>query len=266
MKHSPAGLLDRIVQTKHREVEALRQREDSLPPVPADLSSAEPGPFYGGLRRPAGEPLRVIAECKKASPSKGLLRPAYDVSRIAAEYASCGANALSVLTDREFFQGDLSHIALAKESGLPVLRKDFIVSSLQIREAKAAGAHAVLLIVRILTDSQLTQYLKEARLLGLDVLTEVHNRTEMVRALDAGAPVIGINHRDLDSLKMDLSLTERLAPEIREASPETLVVAESGVESREGRLRVDPHADAILIGTAFMAHPDIPARWRELFS
>jgi indole-3-glycerol phosphate synthase len=265
------GLLDRIVRTKREEVELLKREEgESVPGHNPDgkapfSDSQEPPSFAGALRREPGSPLRVIAECKKASPSRGLLRPHYDPGALALEYARLGAGALSILTDRTYFQGEISHLDQARQSGLPLLRKDFIISPLQIREAKLHGASAILLIVRLLSDAELKELLTFARSLGLDVLTEVHNQGEAERALAAGASIIGINHRDLDTLTMDLSLTERLAPMIRKENPSALVVAESGVESREGRMQVEPHADAILIGTAFMGSEDMEGRWKEIF-
>lgn len=270
--HSKAsGLLDRIVQTKREEVELLRSSGigESSPELrisTGDSANASPPPsFLQAVRRPPGSPLRVIAECKKASPSRGLIRPDYDPLSIAKEYAACGASALSVLTDRLYFQGDISHVPLAAKSGLPILRKDFIISPLQIQEAARYGASAVLLIVRLLSDSQLAELLSFASGLGLDVLVETHNPPEIDRALQAGAKIIGINHRDLDTLEMDLSLTERYAPAIRNSHPHVVLVAESGVESPEGRRRVEPHVDAVLIGHAFMESTDIAATWKRLF-
>lgn len=158
---SEPGLLERIVAEKEREVAQLAASssptESSAGKNPASFR------FTDALRRPSGAPLRVIAECKKASPSMGLIREHYDPGSIARTYAECGAAALSVLTDRTFFQGDLSHIAAARESGLPILRKDFTISPLQIAEAARVGADAVLLIVRILSPAQLSELLQAAR-------------------------------------------------------------------------------------------------------
>lgn len=260
MKESAIGLLERIVKTKEREVAAISTDPltgNDLPEVPS---------FYRALLRQPGSPIRVIAESKKASPSKGLIRPHYDPEKIAAVYASLGASAVSVLTDREFFQGDLSHIKMAVRCGLPVIRKDFIISELQIAEARVAGASAVLLIVRILTPPRLKELLGYARSLGLDVLVEIHNENEAMTAMDAGARIIGINHRDLDTLKMDLTLSGRIAPMIRKKDPEIIIVAESGIESAKGRKMMDNIADAILIGSALMESSDPAAKWHEIFS
>lgn len=260
MKESAIGLLERIVKAKEREVAAITGdplNGRTLLEVPS---------FYKALKRPLGQPIRVIAECKKASPSRGLLRADYDPGRIAAEYARLGASAISVLTDRDFFQGDLSHIKEAAGCGLPIIRKDFIISELQIAEARVAGASAVLLIVRILSPVRLKALLDYAYSIGLDVLTEIHNEDEARLALEAGARIIGINHRDLDTLEMDLSLSGRIAPLIRGENSDIIIVAESGVESASGRKMMEPIADAILIGSALMESDDRASRWKDIFS
>ena len=255
-----AGLLNRIVDTKKEEVKNIPDFE--LPPV--DLSRG--GSFKKALSRKSGMPIKVIAECKKASPSMGLLKADYNPLIISSEYARLGASAISVLTDRQYFQGDTSHLEPVKKSGIPVLRKDFIISPAQIFESKALLADAILLIVRILDDIQLRDFLEIAKSVGMDALVEIHNEAEMERALKADTEIFGINHRDLDTLKMDLSLTEKLAPKIRAGKKDSVIVAESGVESRQGRLRVDAHADAVLIGTALMKSSDVSAAWNEIFS
>jgi indole-3-glycerol phosphate synthase len=261
-RSSDASLLDRIVSQKEREVRELAKAStsDPLPPL------AVPFRFASVLRRPAGAPLRVIAECKQASPSMGLIRAGYDPAAIARAYQQCGAAALSVLTDREFFQGDLSHITAAASAELPILRKDFMISGLQIREARRAGAEAILLIVRILSELQLSELRQEAEALGMSALVEVHSEPEAELALRSGASLIGINHRDLDSLQMDLSLTERIAPGLRQANPELVLIAESGVESHSGLARVEPFVDGVLIGTALLRSSDIPGKWSEIFA
>ena len=193
------------------------------------------------------------------------MRPDYDPGALAGQYARLGAAAISVLTDREFFQGAPEHLPLAKQSGLPVLRKDFIISPKQILEAHHLGADAVLLIVRLLTDEELREYLALAGSLQMDALVEIHNMEELERAMAVEARIIGINHRNLDTLEMDLSLTEQLAPRIRKTLPDSVIIAESGVESRSGRARVDDYVDAILIGTALVQSADIERTWQELF-
>ncbi|MDH5655037.1 MAG: indole-3-glycerol phosphate synthase TrpC [Spirochaetia bacterium] len=253
-----AGLLEKIVETKKREVEAIPELEL--------VHDSSPGSkFKNALKRSGQDPVKIIAECKKASPSMGLLKADYEPEFIAKEYARLGASAVSVLTDRDYFQGDLSHLPAAKNSGIPVLRKDFIISPSQIFESKSAGADAILLIVRILDDFQLRDFLEIARSVNMDILVEIHNEAEMERALKADADIIGINHRDLDTLQMNLALTEKLAPIIRREKKDSVIVAESGVESREGRIRVDAFADAILIGSALMKSENIETAWKKIF-
>ncbi len=249
------SLLDRIVAAKREEVKSLKSIN----------ASAVQSRFAAALRRASGEPVRVIAECKRTSPSSGRMREDYDPESIAAEYARLGARALSVLTDREFFEGADSHLDLARKSGLPALRKDFVIDERQIHQTAMLGADAVLLIVRILEPSQLTDYLHIAEGLGLAALVETHNEREMEQAVLAGTRILGINHRDLDTLKMDLSLTPRLAPQIRKHHPQTILVAESGIESREGLSEVESYCDAVLMGTAFMKSTDISSAWKKIF-
>lgn len=253
------GVLTPIAARKHEEIAALPAIDpSSLDPAPRSLSAA--------LRRPSGEKIRVIAECKKASPSAGLLRPGYDPAELARQYRDCGAAALSVLTDSKFFQGDISHLAAVQEANIPILRKDFILDEKQIHEARQAGADAILLIVRMLDEARIREFIKVAGDLGMDCLVETHNADEIETALAAGAGIIGINHRDLDDLTMNMNLSLELAPRIREAAPDTIIVAESGVESPAGWRQVDELVDALLIGTAFMRSANIPRTWHELFS
>ena len=256
-------LLERILSAKQRELELLSQKQAALTKeLPAkDHSSG----FEKALKRRAGESLRVIAECKKASPSRGLIRENYDPEKIASVYHSCGAAVISVLTESEFFQGDLAHIGQAAKCGLPILRKDFILSPLQLYQSKQAGAHAVLLIVRLLSLQTLKSLYKLACEIGLGVLVEVHNQAEAEAALDLPAKVIGINHRDLESLEMDLSVSTRLSPQIRKARSDTILVAESGVEDKNTQEKLKEHVDAVLVGTALMESKDIAKRWREIF-
>lgn len=259
------SLLEQIVQAKRLEISALRAKGAPAPPA-SPRNPERRLRFEAALRRPPGEPLRVIAECKKASPSHGLIRPDYDPAAIARTYRDCGARALSVLTDAGFFQGELADLGRATAaSGLPALRKDFILSAEQIEEAYQAGADAALLIVRILTPELLSELLGECDRAGLAALVEVHNEAEADVALAAGARIIGVNHRDLDTLKMDLSLTGRIAPRLRAARPELALVGESGVESPEGLAQVAPHVDAVLIGAGLLSAPDIAQKWRSIF-
>ncbi len=260
-----ASLLEQIVQAKRVEIATLRA-QGAAPPPAAARNPERRLRFESALRRPPGEPVRVIAECKKASPSHGLIRPDYDPAALARTYRDCGARALSVLTDRTFFQGELADVNRARAaSGLPALRKDFILSAEQIEEAYQAGADAALLIVRILTPELLRELLGECDRAGLAALVEVHNEAEAELALAAGARIIGVNHRDLDTLQMDLALTGRIAPRLRAARPELVLVGESGVENPQGLAQVAPHTDAVLIGAGLLTAPDIAAKWRAIF-
>ncbi len=209
---------------------------------------------------------RVIAECKKASPSRGLLRFDYNPEELSLIYKNCGASALSVLTDKKYFQGDLNDIHLASRAGLPILRKDFIIDPLQIYEAKHAGAHAILLIVSMLSTAQLTELYLLATTLGLAVLVEIHNTKEADIALNLKPKIIGINHRDLDTLKMNMELTLELSPSIKKNLPNTILVAESGIEEKSNYLKVENLVDAVLIGTSFMESQNIEKTWSELFA
>ena len=200
--------------------------------------------------------MAVIAELKKASPSKGLIRADFQVADLARELAKAGAAALSVLTDERFFQGSLENLELASQATqVPCLRKDFILDEFQLLEARAHGADAVLLIVAALSQTELIGLNRRATALDLDVLCEVHDGEELQRALDAGCETIGVNNRDLHTFRVDLNTSLRLAERI----PSGVVkVAESGIESGEdiARLR-DAGFDAFLIGESLMraAHP-----------
>lgn len=260
-----SDILNKIVAVKHEEVAAAKKRL----PLPAMRADAESRvltrDFEGALRaKIAKGQAAVIAEVKKASPSKGVLREPFDVPAIARSYAAHGAAALSVLTDERFFQGSAHNLALAREaSGLPVLRKDFIVDAYQIAEARAMGADAILLIAASLDDAQLADFEAEAQALGLDVLVEVHDAPELARALRLATPLIGINNRNLRSFEVTLDTTLAL----REAVPaDRLLVAESGIlaPADVARLRAaDVHA--FLVGEAFMRAPDPGVALAALF-
>lgn len=263
------GLLDRIVATKARENDEFLARLDD--PISYRQGIEEQLRSAGRLRhslnthRANPHNLAVIAECKKASPSSGLIRPNFDARQLAETYMRLGAAATSVLTDRDFFQGSLADAEAAVGTGIPVLRKDFILFEEQVYEAARIGAAAILLIVRLLSDADLRRLLDLAARLHLDVLVETHNEEEIRRSLDCGANVIGINHRDLDTLQIDLSLTERCAPLVRRNRADALIVAESGVEDRAFLKRLNGIADGVLIGTYFMQAPDIAESWHALF-
>ena len=257
------SLLEKILRAKQEEVILLEKDAYFLEKKQAPDNRILK--FEQALRRKNKGPPQIIAESKKASPSRGLLSKEYDPEKIAAAYKNCGAAAVSVLTDTNFFQGSIKHLALARKCGLPILRKDFIISSLQIRQSKHAGADAVLLIARLLSPGKLKEFYSLAEKIGLGVLVEVHNEHEAERAIELQARVIGMNHRDLETLKMDTSLSLRLAPMLRQALPHSILVAESGMETRSDIEKIQEHADALLIGTSLMESPNIPKRWQELF-
>ena len=209
--------------------------------------------------------MRVLAEIKRASPSAGPIRPDADPAQIAAEYADGGAAAISVLTDKQFFAGDLAFLARVRERvPLPLLRKDFVVDAYQIAEARAAGADAVLLIVAALTERELAELHAAATSYQLDALVEVHDLREADIAVAAGATLIGVNHRDLRTFTMDMTLTAQIAPRV---PPTTVLVGESGIRSAaDVRALGDAGAHAVLVGEHLMRATSPGAALRELLS
>jgi len=205
----------------------------------------------------------VIAEVKKGSPSKGIIRPDFDPLEIAQVYQANGASCLSVLTDEHFFLGHLSYLALIREQvSLPLLRKDFIFDPYQIYQARAAGADAILLIAAMLELSQLREFAAIARELSLDVLLEVHDENELKTALETDCRLIGINNRDLRSFVVDIATSERLAALV---PPGRIIVAESGITRRDEIVRLtEAGVHAFLVGESLMREPDIGAKLREL--
>jgi indole-3-glycerol phosphate synthase len=223
----------------------------------ADLergASAAPAPrgFRASLAAPG---IRVIAECKRRSPSRGVLRADYDPAGIAAGYAAAGAAAISVLTEPAFFDGALAHLEAVRAAvDRPLLRKDFVVEEYQLLEARASGADAVLLIVAALDDQALRDLARAARGLGLDVLVEVHDERELDRAMAAGADLIGVNNRNLRTLAVDVDASFRLGPAMPAG---VLAVAESGLKSGADLRRLrEAGYQAFLIGERFMTAPD----------
>ncbi len=250
-------VLDTIVARKEEEVARLVRHGLREP----ECEVAPPRSFTAALV--ADGPGAVIAEAKKASPSKGLIRADFDPARIARWYAAGGASAMSVLTDGPFFQGSLAFLPQVRaEVDLPLLRKDFLIHEIQIREAVLWGADAVLLIVAILDPAQLRDYLQLAAELGLDVLTEVHDEAEVDTALDAGARLIGINNRDLRTFTVDINTTFRLQRRIPEEIP---VVSESGIrDGAEMRRLAAAGITAVLVGEALMRADDPAAALARL--
>jgi indole-3-glycerol phosphate synthase len=243
-------ILDRIVQaTRVRVAEAKRGADLGL--LEARAREHAPRGFRRALERNGRDGIAVIAELKKASPSKGLIRAEFDPPALAGELEAGGATALSVLTDEEFFQGSLANLRQASAAvGVPCLRKDFIVDEFQVLEARAHAADAVLLIVAALTPEELKRFLGAAQTHGLDVLCEVHDAAELERALAAGCDLVGVNTRDLRTFQVDLDTAFRLA----EKFPAGVVrVAESGIQGGDDvrRLRAAGY-DAFLVGESLM--------------
>lgn len=260
-------ILKQIFAHKRDEVAAARSSQP-LAEVKARLADREDQPrgFERHLREAAASGwTAIIAEVKKGSPSKGVIRADFDPLDIAATYQNGGATCLSVLTDERFFLGHLRYLALIREQvALPLLRKDFIFDDYQIYEAAAGGADAVLLIAAMLEPAQLADLLGRARELYLDVLLEVHDERELAMALDTDCGLIGINNRSLHTFVTDLGTTERLAPLV---PTERLIVAESGINNRADVERLQAAgARAFLVGESLMREADIGAKLQELLT
>ena len=255
-------ILEKILNSKKKEIEGAKRKipleriRDSLKQPSAKRSLQQ------ALRRPEGE-LALIAEIKKASPSRGLIREAFRPLEIAQIYRQEGACALSVLTDEPFFSGSLDILKEVRgATPLPVLRKDFILDPYQIYESALAGADALLLIVRLLDETTLRSFLKITRDCGMEALVEVHTEPQLKQAVDAGAGIVGVNNRDLATMEVDLNTAAHLIPKLpRDAT----AVAESGIRKHEDILRLKAlGAHAVLIGEAFMEAEDLGARVREI--
>jgi indole-3-glycerol phosphate synthase len=252
-------ILDRIVEARRASV---AHRKRVLPDVALKIAAEKNEPardFFGALARDGA--FNVIAELKKASPSKGLLRENYAPAELAAALAGAGAAALSVLTEEEFFQGSLGDLKVAKKAAaVPILRKDFIVDPWQVWEARAAGADAFLLIVAILGDETLCELLELGRSLGMEPLVEVHSREETMRAIASSARIIGVNNRDLRDFNVRMETSLELISEIPE---ECVAVSESGLRTHEDLVRLRKAGfDAFLVGEHLMryAEPGEPLR------
>ncbi len=257
-----ADLLRSIVAATERIVEIRRERE-SLAALERRAASARPqgGAFEAALG--ATNSVNVIAECKRRSPSRGVLAADYDPVRIARQYEEGGAAAISILTEPTFFDGALEHLTAVRSSvTLPLLRKDFIVDEYQLFEARAAGADAVLLIVAALEQTELMALQKRAWDLDLAALVEVHDEVELARAVDSGARLVGVNNRNLRTLAVDVSASSRLATRVPR---DVIAVSESGLTSREEleRLAAEGYR-AFLIGERFMTDPNPGGAIRRL--
>lgn len=255
-----ADILSEIAAYKRDWVAAALVRRPLAEVRAAALDGAAPRDFGGALGR---EGISLIAEVKKASPSKGVIRQDFDAAAIARTYAGAGARALSVLTDEAYFQGRDTYLQIARQvSGLPVLRKDFIVDPYQIYESRLIGADAILLIAALMDGEQLDDFHGLGRELDMAVLVEVHDELEMARAVMAGAQIIGINNRDLRSFQTRLETTFALLPAVPDGA---ISVSESGIGCRQDVERLAAAGvDAMLVGESLMREADVGAKVREL--
>lgn len=254
-------ILDTIVARKKEEVATLRRTGIVLPAEFLDKEVDSPRGFTKSLLEYEG--VSIIAEAKKASPSKGVISPNFDPVAIALHYEKSGAQAVSVLTDVDFFQGHLRYLMQVREAiSLPVIRKDFIIDALQIDEAHQHGADAILLIAAILDEQQMHDYQSMAEELGMDVLVEVHDESELEKAMSAGSRLIGVNNRNLKDFSMDIGTTFRLKKLIPDTVP---VVSESGLKSRDDIRRLaEEGITAALIGESLMRSGSSGNLLREL--
>jgi indole-3-glycerol phosphate synthase len=255
-------LLGAIVAATRRITE-VRQEQESRAALERRAAAADPrgDRFDAALSRP--DRINVIAECKRRSPSRGMLCRDYDPVSIARRYVEGGAAAISVLTEPTFFDGSLTHLTAVRAAvGVPLIRKDFVVDEYQLLEARAAGADAVLLIVAALVQADLMRLQKRARELGLATLVEVHDEAELGRAIDAGALLIGVNNRNLRTLAVDVDASYRLASMMPR---DVVAVSESGLQTREDLRRLSGAGyRAFLIGERFMTDPDPAAAIQSL--
>jgi indole-3-glycerol phosphate synthase len=254
-------ILSKIIEEKRRVVEDAKRAlpQDELLRVIKNLSVKSQ--FKKCISRP--HHINLIAEIKKASPSRGIIRGDFNPVKIGITYQANGASAISVLTDERFFEGKLEHLVKVRENvSIPILRKDFFIDEYQIYETVAAGADAILLICDILSNAELLKFRQIADSLGLDCVFEVHNEEDIEKALAADASIIGINNRDLHTFRVDIGVTQRL---IRMIPPHKVIISESGIKRYEDVMFLKSlGVNAVLIGEAFMEAPDIGAKVKEL--
>jgi len=255
-----SSILKEIISNKRKELEALKE-QDPLSELKSAVASGLPE-TVSFIKALEAKGVSIIAEVKKASPSKGVIREDFDPVEIARLYDENGASALSVLTDERYFMGSLDYLrAIRKVTSLPILRKDFIIDPYQIYESRFAGADALLLIVAALTPQKLKEFLVLTASLDMDALVEVHDEDELRIATEAGANIIGINNRDLNTFTTDIKTTERLATMI---PPTTVIVSESGINTfLDIRTLKLCGVDAFLIGEALIREEDIGKKLRE---
>jgi len=257
-------ILDDIIKKTKEDLE-IRKKEFSVDWLGRSLAynPYQPRDVKEYLRSTKEEPIRIIAEVKKASPSKGVIREDFDPLKIAQEYSNNGANAISVLTEPHFFQGDLEYLTgIRRYVNTPLLRKDFIVDEYQLLEALVYGADFVLLIAKALDKKTLKDLYNKALNLGLEVLVEIHDLPDLKKAMACGASIIGINHRNLETFEMDMTLCDKLIPLIPNGK---IIVAESGITDTDTIKRLSSiGVDAFLIGEHFMRQDDIGKEMQKL--
>jgi indole-3-glycerol phosphate synthase len=253
-------MLDKIIAQKRQEIE---QRKKIVTLTYLQERIARQKPSLDIALNLKGNHIRLIAEVKQASPSRGMLIPNLNPVELAQTYAEGGAAAISVLTEENYFMGSIEHLAAIREVvGLPLLRKDFIFDPYQVYESRAYGADALLLIVAVLNQEQLKELVSLSHSLGLRCLVEVHNKGEVERAILSEAEIIGINNRDLDTFSIDINMTRRLRPLIPQ---ERIVVSESGIKNKRDIEKLGKWGvDAVLVGEALVTAGDIPTKMKEL--
>ncbi len=257
------NILEKIVETKKKEL--LDYTPDYISFLEKKILERKDKAkdFKGSITK---NEINIIAEVKKASPSKGIIREDFDPVSIAKIYEENGASAISVLTDKKYFQGDILFIEKIRKSGisLPLLRKDFIIDKRQILEAFAFGADTFLLIARILSEKEMRELIEYGREFGMEPLIEIHSKEEGIKSLYAGAKIVGINNRNLETFSVDINLSKKLAPEMKELGAE-VIVAESGISTKQEIQELLRHkVDAFLIGEALMRERDISKKLKEL--
>lgn len=256
-------ILEKIIARKRQEL-AERMERVPLAELERRLRDAPPTrDFARAISGEPGHPVRLIAEFKRASPSKGPIRTDLDPAEVARGYEAAGASAVSVLTDRTFFAGTLRDLERVRaRCSLPILRKDFTLSVYDLYEARVAGADAVLLIAAVLSEAEIRQLIGSAGLLGLAAVVEVHDEAELCRALAAGAKIVGINNRNLSDFSVDIETTFRLRPMVPDG---VTIVSESGISKRATVLRLqEARVDAVLVGEYLMRRPSPADAVREL--
>ncbi|MFH1790454.1 MAG: indole-3-glycerol phosphate synthase TrpC [Candidatus Omnitrophota bacterium] len=254
-------ILSKIIQDKKKQIEEAKKLVSPGELIEKVSKLYMKSSFKKNVSR--GHTINLIGEIKKASPSRGIIRGDFNPVKIALTYQAHGASAISVVTDERFFDGRLKYLKDVKEAvTVPVLRKDFMIDEYQIYESALWGADAVLLIADILTAEELKRYTDLAKDLGMDALCEVHNEEDVQKAIDAGAPIIGVNNRDLHTFKVDVTTTQRL---IRLIPDSKVKISESGIKTYEDVMFLKSiGVNAVLIGEAFMEADDIAAKMREI--